>query len=258
MPTNKSIEEIFFKFLEQFKFDEAELDYSIVQRHAEVLQTLSDMGNSGTGIFDYSKRQFLFYSSNFGGLLGYALADYKETGQQFFMSKIHPDDALMLSINSVSILKIFNHFASDEKLNHKMISEYRMLNAQNQYVRLVEQYQVLKLDPKGQLWLAFNIVDVSPNQGESEPSKSQLLNFRTGNILSLEVPKAVNFELTKREIEILGLVKKGLLSKEISNKLAISVHTVNTHRQRFLEKLGANNSMEAVVFASKFGLLEMA
>lgn len=258
MATTNSIEEIFFKFLEQFKFDEAQLDYSIVQKQAEILQTLSDIGNSGTGIFDYCKRQFLFYSSNFGEPLGYVPSDYKETGQEFFMRKIHPDDALMLSINSVSILKIFNHFASDEKLNHKMISEFRMMNAKNHYVRMVEQYQVLKLDPKGQLWLTFNIIDVSPNQGESEPGKSQLLNFRTGNIISLEAPQTVNFELTKREIEILGLVKKGLLSKEISNKLAISVHTVNTHRQRFLEKLGANNSMEAVVFASKFGLLELA
>lgn len=258
MATNSSIEEIFFKYLSQFEFDEAQLDYSIVSKQSAILQTLSDMGNSGTGIFDYCKRQMVFYSSNFGGLLGYAPADYAATGQQFFMTKIHPDDALMLSINSVSTLKIFNQFSSDEKLNHKMISEYRMMNVQNQYVRLVEQYQVLKLDPKGQLWLAFNIVDISPNQSESEPSKSQLLNFRTGNIISLEAPQTVNFELTKREIEILGLVKKGLLSKEISNKLAISVHTVNTHRQRFLEKLGANNSMEAVVFASKFGLLEMA
>jgi DNA-binding CsgD family transcriptional regulator len=47
-----------------------------------------------------------------------------------------------------------------------------------------------------------------------------------------------------------------LLSKEISNVLSISLHTVNTHRQRFLEKLGANNSMEAVMFASRFGLLD--
>ncbi|MCC6411216.1 MAG: hypothetical protein IT270_06135 [Saprospiraceae bacterium] len=258
MATNSSIEEIFFKFLEQFEFDEAQLDYSIVQKHSVILQALSDMGNSGTGIFDYCKRKMVFYSSNFGGLLGYLPSDYKENGQEFFSGKIHPDDALMLSINSVSTLKIFNHFSSDEKLNHKMIVEYRMLNAQNQYVRLVEQHQVLKLDPKGQLWLAFNIVDISPNQGEAEPGKSQLLNFRTGEIFPLDTPKKVKIELTKREIEILGLVKNGLLSKEISNKLSINVHTVNTHRQRFLEKLGANNSMEAVVFASKFGLLEMA
>lgn len=258
MAANESIESIFFKYIEQFEFDEAELDYSIVQKHAVILQALSDMGNSGTGIFDYCKRQMVFYSSNFGSLLGYAPSDYEETGQQFFSGKIHPDDALMLSINSVSILKIFNHFSSDEKLNHKIISEYRMMNAQNQYVRLVEQYQVLKLDPKGQLWLAFNIVDISPNQDIAEPSKSQLLNFRTGQIVPWEAPKKPTFELTKREKEILELVKNGFLSKEISSKLSISVHTVNTHRQRFLEKLGANNSMEAIVFASRHGLLETA
>ena len=258
MATNDNIEQIFFKFLEQFKFDEDQLDYSIVQKHSVILQALSDMGNSGTGIFDYCKRQVVFFSSNFGSLLGYVPSDYEETGQQFFGSKIHPDDARMLSFNSVSALKIFNHLSSDEKLNHKMISEYRMMNAQNQYVRLVEQYQVLKLDQEGQLWLAFNIVDVSPNQEASESSKSQLLNFRTGKITPLEAPPKAPFELTKREMEILGLVKNGMLSKEISTKLSISVHTVNTHRQRFLEKLGANNSMEAIVFASKFGLLEMA
>lgn len=258
MAANESIEQIFFKFLEQIKFDEEQLDDSIVQKHAVILQALSDIGNSGTGIFDYCKRQVVFFSSNFGSLLGYVPADYAETGQQFFSGKIHPDDALMLSLNSVSALKLFSHFSSDEKLNHKMVSEYRMLNAENRYVRLVEQYQVLKLAPQGQLWLAFNIVDVSPNQDASEPSKSQLLNFRTGKISPLEAPQKATFELTKREMEILGLVKDGLLSKEISSKLSISVHTVNTHRQRFLEKLGANNSMEAIVFASRYGLLEMA
>jgi DNA-binding CsgD family transcriptional regulator len=51
------------------------------------------------------------------------------------------------------------------------------------------------------------------------------------------------------------MVKDGYLSKEISDKFDISVHTVNTHRRKVLGKLGANNSMEAVVFASKLGLL---
>ena len=62
--------------------------------------------------------------------------------------------------------------------------------------------------------------------------------------------------LSDREREILALIQRGHLSKEISAMLCISVHTVNTHRQRFLEKLGANNSLEAIMFASKFGLLD--
>lgn len=256
MTKQNSIQEIFLNHLLQYTYDEKSLDYSIVEKHTRILQTISEIGNSGTGIFDISKREMIFYSSNFGELLGYKFSDYKDIGQQFFADKIHPNDAVTCSINGVSILKIFNNFTTDEKFNHKSVSEYRILNSKNEYIRLLEQFQVLELDNRGQLWLMFNIVDVSPNQDDIEGNKSQLLNFRTGKIIPMETPKIVDFELTKREIEVLKLVRDGFLSKEISNKLSISVHTVNTHRQRFLEKLGANNSMEAVIFASKFALLD--
>jgi len=256
MSEQNSIQEIFFKCLLQFKFEEKKLDYSCVKNHASTLQKLSELGNSGTSIFDLSKREIIFYSTNFGALLGYNPEDYSDLGQQFFAEKINPEDALKCSLVGVSALKIFNHFSKEDKFNHKLVSEYRMLNAQNQYTRLVEQYQILELDENGQIWLMLTIVDISPNQSENEPSKSQLLNFKTGKIIPLDIDEKAQIELTKRETEILKLVKEGMLSKEISNKLSISVHTVNTHRQRFLEKLGAQNSVEAVLFASKYGLIE--
>lgn len=151
---------------------------------------------------------------------------------------------------------MFSAFSNDEKLNHKVVYEYRMMNAAEKYIRLIEQYQVLELDATGKIWLLLSTVDISPNQESDNRVKCQILNFRTGNIIPIEIEQKPALELTKRELEILKLVKQGYLSKEISDKLSISVHTVNTHRQRFLEKLGANNSMEAIIFASKYGLIE--
>ncbi|MEI6409901.1 MAG: LuxR C-terminal-related transcriptional regulator [Bacteroidota bacterium] len=256
MAEPSNVEEIFFKYLSQFKFNEENLDYSILQKHTAALQVLSTIGNSGISVFDMSTCQVVFYSSNFGALLGFEPSDYEKIGQQFFEDKIHPEDKLKLSHQGVSTIKIFNNFSKEDKLTHKVIQEYRMLNAQNKYVRLIEQYQILELDKIGQIWLLIGFVDFSPNQEEYDGIKCQLLNFRTGAIVPVEPPPKARFELTKREKEILKLVKDGLLSKEISNKLSISLHTVNTHRQRFLEKLGANNSVEAIMFASKFGLLD--
>jgi len=256
MPENNSIEEIFLKALTQFTYKEEDLDYSVLDKHIKVLETLANIGNSGTGIFDFSKRQIIYYSPNFGSLLGYRSSDYQELGQYFFAAKIHPEDALRLSKVGLAILKIMNNLSEYEKLDYKHVFEYRMLNAENNYVRLVEQYQVLELDPHGQLWLMLTIVDLSPNQDVSEPSKSQLMNFKTGKMIPIEPTHDLQLELTKRELEILRLVKSGLLSKEISDKLSISVHTVNTHRQRVLEKLQANNSIEAVKFAASLGLLD--
>ena len=245
----------FFKHLLDYKFDIKDLDYSLLDKHILVLQTFCTIGNSGIGVFDMSKREMVFFSANYGQLLGYAPSDFDKTGQEFFDSKLHPGDKLKLSNNGITTLKIFNNFSKDDKFKHKLINEYRMLNAQNKYTRLIEQFQVLELDKTGQIWLTVGFVDISPNQEDYDGIKSQLFNFKTGQIVSIEVAQKPEFELTKREVEVLKLVKDGYLSKEISSKLAISVHTVNTHRQRFLEKLGADNSFEAVKFASKFGFL---
>jgi DNA-binding CsgD family transcriptional regulator len=61
--------------------------------------------------------------------------------------------------------------------------------------------------------------------------------------------------LTAREKEVLQLVSKGLISKQIADKLFISVNTVNTHRQRILEKLQADSTIEAIKYASGLGII---
>ena len=150
MAEQNLVDEVFFKYLLQFSYNDTDLDYSVMNKHKIVLQTLADIGNSGIGVFDMSKRQMVFYSSNFGKLLGYNQSDYEKAGQEFFYNKIHPDYRVKLGINGISVMKIFHNFSIDDKLSHKSISEYRMLNTQNKYVRLVEQYQVLELDKTGQ------------------------------------------------------------------------------------------------------------
>jgi DNA-binding NarL/FixJ family response regulator len=56
-------------------------------------------------------------------------------------------------------------------------------------------------------------------------------------------------EFTKREKDIIRLSAKGLLYKEIADKLGISVFTVNAHKRNIFLKLGFNNTMEMVQYA---------
>ena len=60
---------------------------------------------------------------------------------------------------------------------------------------------------------------------------------------------------TQRELEILQLIQKGLLSKEIAYNLRISIHTVHIHRQNLLHKLGVQNSIEAINAGLELGVL---
>ncbi len=52
-------------------------------------------------------------------------------------------------------------------------------------------------------------------------------------------------ELSSREEEVLNLLSKGFLRKEISDKLGISCHTVDTYLRRIYEKLHVNSRSQA-------------
>jgi len=70
----------------------------------------------------------------------------------------------------------------------------------------------------------------------------------------IDLSDTLDEPLTNRELEVLRFMKKGLLSKEIAEALKVSINTVNSHRQNILQKLKANNSIEAVNFAHRLGL----
>lgn len=254
----KNLTETYLQLLNQQEFRAEELDYAILEKHKPMLKILAETGNSGVSIFDSFKKEHVFYSPDFGKLLGYDARKIEE--QDFLDSKIHPEDLLELTRNGISLLKLYYRLSKEEKENYKLINEYRIMNAEDQYIRVIEQHQVLESDAYGNIWLTLSIIDVSPDQEISVGLKSKLLNYKTGKFLpfgeeNTKTKEELSVALTQREKQVLQMVRDGLLSKEISDKLSISVHTVNTHRQRVLEKLGANNSMEAVVYASGLGLL---
>jgi len=55
--------------------------------------------------------------------------------------------------------------------------------------------------------------------------------------------------LTPREREIIQLLAEGKTNKEVATLLNISVYTVETHRNRILQKLGLHNTAELVLYA---------
>lgn len=59
---------------------------------------------------------------------------------------------------------------------------------------------------------------------------------------------------TKREIEIIKLISQGKSNKEISDKLFISLRTVEGHKANMLKKAGVRNASELTAFAAKNNL----
>jgi len=62
--------------------------------------------------------------------------------------------------------------------------------------------------------------------------------------------------LSARELEILQLIAKGLLTKEIASRLQISTNTVSAHRTKLFEKLHVQNLGELLQEARQLGYLD--
>lgn len=70
--------------------------------------------------------------------------------------------------------------------------------------------------------------------------------------------KAITKEITKREYEIVNALSQGLSSSEISEKLFISVYTVQTHRKNAMEKTAARNAAHLIRRFYELGLIGMS
>ncbi|MBP5361341.1 MAG: response regulator transcription factor [Bacteroidaceae bacterium] len=62
--------------------------------------------------------------------------------------------------------------------------------------------------------------------------------------------------LTRREKEVLQLLAKGMINKEIADKLHISVNTAITHRKHIMQKLHSQSLSKLAIYAVQHGYVQ--
>ena len=155
----------------------------------------------------------------------------------------HPDDLEVVKRIDKKVWEFLDTLPEKEKLTYKYIYEMRVLD-RGKYVRMIYQMRILAF--KDDNLLGMGIIDLAPEQSANTSVRFQIKNCLTDEIVPFAIESATDTLLTPREREILALAKEGMFSKEISEKLNISVHTVNRHRQNILEKLQVDNMIEAI------------
>ncbi len=79
--------------------------------------------------------------------------------------------------------------------------------------------------------------------------------FSSEAVLSLRKSDTEQPLITRREKEVLQFIAEGLTNAEISEKLFISIATVNTHRKSLLEKFEVKNTAMLIGKAIRIGLV---
>ncbi|MFT7050505.1 MAG: DNA-binding CsgD family transcriptional regulator [Psychroserpens sp.] len=200
--------------------------------------------------------EFEYISKNFKACLGLDSNELKTQGMRYFWSRIHPGDLekWLKALNELMKFTLGNINEEDRyKANYTW--NYRFKNAENVYVNLIQNTTPLAFDSQGKpiIGLAHYTVLHSKIKMDITASAKLLNNQNEYETLYFNNygKKLLSEGISNRERDVIRLLVLDFSSKEISKKLNISPHTVDTHRRNILKKLNISSTGELI------GMLKM-
>jgi DNA-binding CsgD family transcriptional regulator len=246
------------QLFERTDFDESALDYSNLDKHIAFIKQLAIVENSSMSIFDIFQKRYVFSQSRLLSLFGIDSDQMLKLNPQYFYKIIHPEDVPFLIETHYRFTDFVINLGMEEKKDYKLIYVFRMKDLEKKYRWFINQLLPLELDNKGNPWLMLVTYDMLPEGSSIQKAERKIVNMKTNEIhyFADDSREDKKNNLTKREIEILGLLAKGMASKKIADELFLSVNTVNNHRRNILEKTKSENTAMAIKYGQSLGIVE--
>jgi DNA-binding CsgD family transcriptional regulator len=226
---------VFFDFIESYLptgFLNISHNHAIIQK----LNELMEENDQFFSVRNMSLIQYVFTSEGCKKLLGVEPGD---VNSGLFLNSVHPDDFDRLGSGKVRMMKVTEKIYTAKAGNALMSYSLRIRNSEGVYKHLLGQSYFFHSDiPRKTVFMIQVVTDVSWCKKVNKDGHYyygddiSLFKFPDENLLSK------GSVLSKREIEIVKLIAEGLSSKEIAQKVFLSVNTVNTHRNNIIKKYG--------------------
>ncbi|WP_345949543.1 MULTISPECIES: helix-turn-helix transcriptional regulator [unclassified Mucilaginibacter] len=214
-------------------------------------------------ILDYTQQKYTYASSNLNIFIDHPLSRFFDGGLDFAWSVFQKDD---LNIYSQRVLPENLAFLKTKPISQHsdflFTSNYRIRNRKGDYKQIRQQSTFIKSAQNGMPLATIGFLyDISAYTNSTKvvhTIEPIIYNRRDrGELLLNKVyfPYEQDGLLTVREIEVLKWICEGITSKQIADRLFISVNTINIHRRNILEKTNSNGLVDLIKYAISNGYL---
>lgn len=206
---------------------------------------------------DFHQNICHIYSGKFGqkalGLPNYFM-DSSSAFENGIFKSVLEKDLLERHILELRFFHFLKSIPAEKKTEYQASCLIRFHKQDNATLPILHTTRYLHCHHNGSVQLGLcTYIPLPQTNGKTEGS---IANITTGESIRPEqYIRCDNKLLSKRQIEILSLLAKGISSKQIADKLNISLHTVNRHRQDILSSLRVNNTAAAVEIGLRLHLI---
>ncbi len=222
----------------------------------EIIQDYLDIFHVGDCfyiIFNTQKAEMEYVDPKIVPLLGY---EPEEFTLQLVMDSIHEEDIPYYFHYEKSAIRFFTNLEPSVILKYKFSYDYRIKTKAGEYKRFLQQVVPVYYFPEGGARTIGIFTDISHLNVQGIPKLSFIGMKGEPSYYNMHLQdefRLSNNKFTKRESEILSEVIKGVSSKEISEKLHISLLTVQTHRKNILKKSECASLQELITKSIREG-----
>ncbi len=229
-------------------------DYARIENGLPTLLRLAEIQNRAVSLYDVFQKRFLVKVDRHLELLGYAPGEVPDLNVDRYHRMIPDADRAFVYDSEIRMHRYLNGPRVLDKRDYKLAYDYRVRGKGGQLVRFLHQLMVYEVDESRVPWLFLVVSDVLSSYPEEQEPRRFLINRKSLKVHSLDGGEERRL-LTNRETVVAGLLGEGLDSRQIAERLGVSVSTINNHRQHLLEKLGVRNTVQAVTLLKCLGLL---
>ena len=165
----------------------------------------------------------------------------------------------IMPIVDIEFFGTFNEFCAScpDRYYHFFVSLNVVLQHRTYFLRHNRKTIVLTTTPESLSTFHCINVNVSENCLIKSLLKLEQYAHSMGRNIPMAIPVANNGILTDREIEILVLIVRGYINKEIAEKLHIGLTTVISHRKNIMDKLDAKSVSALTIYAVTHGYVDI-
>jgi DNA-binding CsgD family transcriptional regulator len=195
----------------------------------------ADEKNLMVSIFDAGKKRFLYHNESFKNILGYSTMEMAEGGWEFWFQKIKPMELQGIRLMIESLIGNPGYL---NLLNPTHSYTYHIQDVFQNWL-LIQHHFSLLIKSNNEFIISYLYNITNQERIEKVLSRFQFLN------------QDKSIEISNREKEVLFLIGEGFSSKQIADKLYISIHTAISHRKHLIEKFAVRNTAQLIKEASK-------